>query len=139
MAPFIFTKNIIENKEITVFNNGNLQRDFTYIDDIVNGVFSVIDKKPKTEYIYNIYNIGNSSPVNLMDFIKTIESKLNKKAIIRFEPLRKGDVFKTYASVSKLQNDFGYSPQFDIKKGIGLFIDWYKDYHVKIKNVYAKK
>ena len=128
MAPFIFTKNIIEGKEITVFNKGNLERDFTYIDDIIDGVFKVINDKPKQEYLYNIYNIGNSKPVNLMDFIKTIENKLNNKAIIKYEPLRKGDVFKTYASTSKLHKDFSYSPSVDIKRGISNFIDWYLDY-----------
>ena len=129
MAPFIFTKNIMEGKQITVFNKGDLQRDFTYINDIINGVYSVISLKPKNNYVYNVYNIGNSKPVHLMDFIKTIEDKLHKKAIIKYEPLRKGDVFKTYASVLKLQNDFGYVPKFDIEKGIGLFVDWFKDYY----------
>lgn len=128
MAPFIFTKSISEGKEITVFNDGNLERDFTYIDDIIEGIFSVISQKPKNEYIYNIYNIGNSNPVNLIDFVKTIEYKLNMKANIKFEPLRNGDVFKTYASTAKINNDFGYLPRIDISKGIGLFIDWYTDY-----------
>lgn len=128
MAPFIFTKNIIEGKEITVFNKGNLERDFTYVNDIVDGVFSVVDKKPNNEYRYNIYNIGNSKPVNLMEFISTIEKILNKKAKIKYEPIRKGDVFKTYASTKKLNEDFGYSPKTEITEGIGLFIDWYKSY-----------
>jgi len=128
MAPFIFTKNILEGKEIVVFNKGNLERDFTYIDDIINGVFSIINDKPKEEYNYNIYNIGNSKPVHLMEFIRAIEYKLNKEANIKYEPLRKGDVFKTFASTTKLQNDFGYLPQTDITKGLGLFIDWYKEY-----------
>ncbi len=128
MAPFIFTKNIIEGKEIVVFNNGNLERDFTYIDDIVNGVIKVISKKPKTEYLYNIYNIGNSKPVNLMDFINTIEKSVGKKAIINYKPLRKGDVYRTYASTKKIQEDFFYYPQTDIEIGIDRFVGWYKDY-----------
>lgn len=128
MAPFIFTKNILEGKEITVFNNGNLERDFTYVDDIVEGVYSVISKRPSKEYVYNIYNIGNSKPVQLMDFIHAIEEKLNKKALIKYEPLRKGDVFKTYASTDKLQKDFAYYPKTDITKGIRLFVDWYWAY-----------
>jgi len=128
MAPFIFTKNILEEKEITVFNKGNLERDFTYVDDIVNGVYSIITKKPKTEYLYNIYNIGNSKPVNLMSFIKTIEQQVGKKAIINFQPLRKGDVYKTYASTKKLQNDFGYKPNINIKEGLSVFVNWYLDY-----------
>lgn len=128
MAPFIFTKNILEDKEIIVFNKGNLERDFTYIDDIISGMYSVINDSPKEEYLYNIYNIGNSKPVNLMDFIKAIENKLNKKAIIIYEPLRKGDVFKTYASTTKLHEDYSYSPSIDITKGISSFIDWYLEY-----------
>ncbi len=128
MAPFIFTKNIFEGKEITVFNNGNLERDFTYIDDIVNGVFNVIAQKPKKEYLYNVYNIGNSNPINLMDFIKTIENEIGKKAKINFQPLRKGDVYKTFASTQKLQQDFDYSPKTDIRIGIKNFIEWYREY-----------
>ncbi len=131
MAPFIFTKNIMEGKEIAVFNKGNLERDFTYVDDIVDGIFSVIDKSTKRRYNYNIYNIGNSQPVNLMNFIRTIESKLGKKAIIKFEPLRKGDVYKTYASTQKLYKDFDYSPKTKIREGISLFVDWYKEYFNK--------
>lgn len=131
MAPFIFTKNILEGKKITVFNDGNLQRDFTYIDDIVDGIYKVIRKNPKNESIYNIYNIGNSKPVNLMEFVKTIENKLKKKAIINYKPLRKGDVFKTYASTSKLRKDYDYSPQTDINQGISSFVDWFLDYFKK--------
>lgn len=131
MAPFIFTQNILEGKEITVFNDGNIERDFTYIDDIVSGVYSVINDMPRVGYIYNIYNIGNSKPINLMKFIETIELKLNKKAKIIYEPLRKGDVYKTFASTSKLHDDFGYIPTMDITKGISNFIDWYKDYFKK--------
>jgi UDP-glucuronate 4-epimerase len=129
MAPFIFTKNIIEDKEIRVFHKGNLERDFTYVDDIINGIFRVIHEKPNVEYLYNIYNIGNSQPVNLMNFIKTIENKLDKKAIIKYEPLREGDVIKTYASISKLNSDFGYIPKIDINSGISSFIDWYINYY----------
>jgi UDP-glucuronate 4-epimerase len=128
MAPFIFTKNILEGKEIVVFNDGNLERDFTYIDDIIDGIYSVINDKSKKEYIYNVYNIGNSKPVHLMDFIKTIELKLNKNAIIKYEQMRKGDVFKTFASTDKLYNDYKYKPSADISKGISHFIDWYLEY-----------
>jgi UDP-glucuronate 4-epimerase len=132
MAPFIFTKNILEEKEIIVYNEGNLERDFTYIDDIISGILGVIQDKSKVEYIYNIYNIGNSKPVNLMDFIKTIENKLNKKANIKYEPLRKGDVFRTFASTIKLHNDYSYSPSIDITKGISSFVDWYLEYFKKV-------
>jgi UDP-glucuronate 4-epimerase len=128
MAPFIFTKNIQEGKEITVYNNGNLERDFTYIDDIVNGVYSVISSNPKKDYLYNIYNIGNSNPVHLMEFIHTIEKKLNKKAKIKFEPLRRGDVYKTFASTKKLYKDYNYQPETEINEGISQFVNWYMDY-----------
>jgi len=128
MAPFIFTKNILEGKEITVYNNGDLERDFTYVDDIVNGVFNVIDKKPRKEYLYEIYNIGNSKPVHLMVFIRTIEKCLDKKAIIKFLPLREGDVYKTFASTEKLEKEFGYKPKVEIDNGLKMFIDWYKSY-----------
>lgn len=129
MAPFIFTKNIMEEKEIFVFNDGKLERDFTYIDDIIEGIFRVIDRQPKKKYFYNIYNIGNSKPVNLMEFIKMIEKALNKKAKIVYKPLRSGDVLKTYASTKKLFEDFGYKPQINIEEGIELFVKWYKDYY----------
>ena len=128
MAPFIFTKNILEDKEITIFNQGKLERDFTYVDDIVDGLFSVIHQKPHKEYIYNIYNIGNSKPINILDFIKTIERILNKKAKIRFKPLRKGDVYRTYASTEKLYRDYNYITKTDINDGLESFIKWYLDY-----------
>lgn len=128
MAPFIFTKNIIEGNEIVVFNEGNLERDFTFIDDIVDGIENIVKNGNRIDYMYNIYNIGNSKPVNLLEFIKVIENKLNKKASIKYEPLRKGDVYKTYASVSKLINDYSYSPSTNIEKGIDSFVDWYVDY-----------
>ena len=131
MAPFIFTKNILEDKEITVFNKGKLSRDFTYIDDIIIGVYSIINNTPIKDYISNIYNIGNSQPINLMEFIHVIENKLQKQALIRFRPLRKGDVNNTYASTLKLYNHYSYRPIMDIEKGIGLFIDWYLDYFKK--------
>ena len=128
MAPFIFTKNIIEGKKITVFNHGNLDRDFTYIDDIIEGVFNVISKKPMKEYYYNIYNIGNSTPINLNYFIQTIERIVGKKANIEYRPLRDGDVYKTYASSEKLFNDFNYKPRISIEEGLKSFIDWFIKY-----------
>ena len=82
----------------------------------------------KTDYLYNIYNIGNSQPVNLMDFIRAIENKLGKKAIIKYKPLRDGDVYKTFASTKKLKDDYGYCPKTNINKGISLYVDWYLDY-----------
>lgn len=127
MAPFIFTKNIIEGNTINVFNDGNLERDFTYIDDIVNGIYLVI--KGSKNYKYKIYNIGNSSPVNLNDFVKTIEKAVGKKAIVSYRPLRDGDVIKTYADTSSLENDYNYKPSTKIETGITKFIEWYKKYY----------
>lgn len=129
MAPFIFTKNIMEGKNITVFNEGNLDRDFTYIDDIIEGIFNVIIKKPTIEYNYNIYNIGNSSPINLNSFIQTIERIIGKQANIEYRPLRDGDVYRTYASSEKLFYDFGYKPKIGIEEGLKAFIDWFIKYH----------
>lgn len=124
MAPYIFVKNILEGNQITVFNKGNLERDFTYVLDIVDGVFRVIDGNPDNN-LYEVYNIGNSNPVNLNDFIHTIEKAVGKKAIIKYMPLREGDVKRTYSDVTKLRNDYGYEPKVNIEEGIGKFVEWY--------------
>lgn len=127
MAPFIFVKRISEGKPITVFNDGNMERDFTYVDDIVEGVYYVV-KNAKRNNIYNIYNIGNSAPVNLNEFIKTIEQVVSKKAMIIYLPMREGDVKKTYSDISNLRSDFSYSPKTKIEQGIESFYVWYKDF-----------
>lgn len=143
MALFLFTKAILENKPIDVFNYGKMQRDFTYIDDIVDGIMRVIDNPPtgnkdwsgkapspdSSRAPYKIYNIGNSSPVLLMDFIKAIETKLDKTAEKNMLPLQAGDVPSTYADVSDLTQDLGYKPSTDVTTGVGRFIDWYKNYY----------
>ena len=129
MAYFLFTKAIAENKPISVFNNGDLYRDFTYIDDIVDGIFRVLHGIPKQVPPYKIYNIGNSSPVKLMDFIETIENALDNKATKVFKDMQPGDVYKTFADVIDLENDFGYSPNTPIEKGIGEFVAWYKSFY----------
>ncbi len=126
MAPYIFVKNIREGNQITVFNNGNLDRDFTYVLDIVDGVFRVIHQEADNNN-YEIYNIGNSNPVNLNDFITTIEDAVGKKAIIKYKPLREGDVIRTYSDITKLRNDYGYNPKVNIKEGIEKFVEWYLD------------
>jgi len=145
MALFLFTKAILENRAIDVFNNGDMQRDFTYIDDIVEGVIRVIDNPPKgneewsgknpdpssSKAPYKIYNIGNNSPISLMDFIEEIENKLGKKAEKNMMPMQMGDVKSTYADVSDLIADLGYKPNTPLKKGISDFIDWYMDFYVK--------
>jgi len=126
MAPFIFLKNIIEEKPINVYNNGNMLRDFTYIDDIVNGVISVDSNKNLKKF--SIYNIGNSNPYKLMDFIKILEDVIGKKAKINFKAVRKGDVLKTYSDISKIRNDFNYNPTTTLNNGLKSFYDWYNKY-----------
>jgi UDP-glucuronate 4-epimerase len=127
MAPYIFVKRISEGLPITVFNNGNMERDFTYVDDIVDGVFKVITSRHNNSD-YKIYNIGNSNPVNLNDFIQTIEQVLGKKAIIEYKSMRAGDVVQTYSDITKLQNDYGYSSTINIEKGINSFVKWFNNY-----------
>ena len=143
MALFKFTKNIIEERSIQVFNNGKHKRDFTFIDDITEALSRIIIKPaepnlgwesfnpdPSTSNCpWKIYNIGNSKPVNLMDYINAIEKKLNKKAIIDYLPLQPGDVPSTHADVSKLVRDFNYHPKTNIEEGINKFINWYKDFY----------
>ena len=143
MALFIFTRKIINGEPIDVFNNGKHKRDFTYIDDIVEGVVRVADNiamsnpdwnsdmpDPATSKApYRLYNIGNNSPVELMYFIGVIEKNLNKKAIIKYLPLQPGDVPETYANVDALIDYVGYSPSTEIESGIEKFIKWYRDYY----------
>ncbi len=134
MAPVLFAKAITSNETIKVFNNGRLERDFTYIDDIVEGIVRVIDspfnKNQKETSAYKIYNIGNGSPIKLLDFIETLEKAFNKKAKKEFLPMQPGDVLKTFADVESLKNDFGFSPKTTLKKGIGEFANWYRAYYV---------
>jgi UDP-glucuronate 4-epimerase len=125
MALFLFTKAALEGKAIDVFNNGEMLRDFTYIDDIVEGVVRVIDNPAD---FYKVYNIGNNNPVKLMDFIEAIENKLNKKIEKNFLPLQAGDVPATYADVSDLVEDLGYKPQTPVQEGIDKFVDWYLEF-----------
>ncbi|MDE7255746.1 MAG: NAD-dependent epimerase [Helicobacter sp.] len=143
MALFLFTKAILENKPIDIFNNGDMIRDFTYIDDIVEGVVRVIDHPPHknpdwdamiadpstSSAPYKIYNIGNSSPVKLMDFITEIEKNIGREAIKNFLPLQEGDVPATYASVTDLQRDLGYHPSTPISVGVANFVRWYRRYY----------
>lgn len=133
MAPMLFTKAILAGEAINVFNNGNLSRDFTYIDDIIEGVVRVIDKAPQItedrKVPAEIYNIGCGSPMQLMDFISTLEEALGRKAMKNMLPMQKGDVYTTYADTTKLERDFGYRPQVGLKQGIGKFVKWYLDYN----------
>ena len=128
MALFLFTKAALEGNTIDVFNNGDMLRDFTYIDDIVEGVIRVIDNPRTTTPPYKVYNIGNNNPVKLMDFIEAIENKLGKKIDKNFMPIQPGDVPATYADVTDLVNDLGYKPSTPVQEGIDNFVDWYLEF-----------
>lgn len=133
MAYFLFTDAILNNRPIKVFNNGKLSRDFTYIDDIVNGVVNTLIEDSKNKNLYKLYNIGNGNPVNLLDFITTIEYKIGFKAIKKMLPMQAGDVNKTYANTKCLEQDYNYSSKINIEYGIDKFVSWYKIYY-QIKN-----
>lgn len=125
MAPMIFTKSILEGKPIKVFNNGIMSRDFTYIDDIVEGVTKIMGKIPMEKIPTDIFNIGCGHPVPLMDFITVLENAIGKKAIKEFLPMQKGDVYTTYCNTDKLKNKIEYEPITSLEKGISCFIKWY--------------
>jgi UDP-glucuronate 4-epimerase len=143
MALFMFTKSIIEDKPIEVFNYGNHKRDFTYIDDIVQGIIKVLDKPAESDINwdskkpdpssssapYKVYNIGNNNPVELMDYIEALESSLGKKAEKKLLPLQPGDVPDTCADIDDLVDQFNYKPSTSVKQGVENFIKWYKDYY----------
>jgi UDP-glucuronate 4-epimerase len=129
MAPILFAKAITEGNPIKVFNNGDLSRDFTYIDDIVEGIVRVMEDIPSREEkhpYYRIFNIGHSQPVALMDFIRTMEEAIGRKAILEMHPMQKGDVKITYADTSKLENAVGYKPETELQSGIRKFVAWYR-------------
>jgi UDP-glucuronate 4-epimerase len=143
MALFIFTRKILAGEPIDVFNHGNHARDFTYIDDIVEGVLRVADHSPTSNPAwsgdnpdpgsslapYRIYNVGNHHPVKLMDFIACIEKAVGRKAEMNFLPAQPGEVPITYADVTDLQTDFGFSPDTPIDRGIQSLVDWYRSYY----------
>ena len=143
MALFKFTKNILEEKPIDVFNHGKHTRDFTYISDIVNGLMKTLDNPatsnlnwdsnnpdPATSKVpWKIYNIGNNQPVQLMDYINALEKILGKKAKINFLPLQPGDVPDTYANVDNLIQKFNYKPSTPIAEGVNNFVEWYRNYY----------
>lgn len=133
MALFIFTKSILENKKFKVFNYGNMTRDFTYIDDIVNAICKLISKLPKKndeKIPYQIFNIGLGKPIKLITFIKILEKFLNKKGLISFTEMMKGDVCKTFSDVKKLKKIINYAPSVSPNKGIKKFVNWYKNYYI---------
>ncbi|GAB6193746.1 NAD-dependent epimerase [Desulfocastanea catecholica] len=143
MALFLFTKAILENRPIDVFNNGNMERDFTYIDDIVEGVCRVIGRIPESSSVWNgdapdpatsycpyrVYNIGNNNKEKLLRYIEILEECLGRKAVKNFLPMQPGDVPATFADVDELVADFNYKPGTTLEYGIGRFVDWYKGYY----------
>jgi UDP-glucuronate 4-epimerase len=140
MAAYIFTKSIVMGQAINVFNYGNMERDFTYIDDIASGVISLIDNPPKIEHLqaqgtlektapYRVLNIGNNNPRKLVDLITTIEKHLKKKAKLNLLPLQPGDVPVTYADIKALYDLTGFTPSTSLEVGIEKFIQWFKAYH----------
>jgi len=145
MALFLFTRAILEGRAIDVYNEGRMRRDFTYIDDIIEGVVRIITRIPSgsPEWTgkkpdpassfapYRIFNIGNNQPVELMDFIAALEDHLGRKAQIRFLPMQPGDVPETYADVDDLMAEVGFKPSTSIQEGIGRFVEWYREYYKK--------
>jgi UDP-glucuronate 4-epimerase len=143
MSPMLFADAIMSDKPIKVFNNGDMGRDFTYIDDIIEGVARVIKQPSKasdqwdaenpdpasSNVPYKVYNIGNSSPVRLMDYIETLENALGKKAIKEYLPMQPGDVLNTSSDMSDLEIDFGYKPKTSLEEGLKSFAEWYKQYY----------
>ncbi|MBR1913035.1 MAG: GDP-mannose 4,6-dehydratase [Treponema sp.] len=140
MAYFKFTDKLVKGESIQIYNNGDMYRDFTYIDDIVAGIVNVMQKSPsETEdgAVYKIYNIGNNKPESLLHFVEVLEQCLMKEGIIKepgkkeFLPMQPGDVYQTYADVSELEKDFGFKPSTPLEKGLSEFAAWYKNFYGK--------
>ena len=130
MAMFLFTDAILNHQPLKVFNHGDLSRDFTYIDDIIQGIDKILEDKNTNEK-YQLYNIGNSKPVQLMDFIKEVELSTGEKAILEMYPMQAGDVNQTWADVQELKDKFGYHPNYPVDKGVYNFVQWYRKYYNK--------
>lgn len=145
MAYFSFTQKILNGEPIQVFNYGDMYRDFTYIDDIIKGIMNIVGSPPQPPDPVKIYNIGNNKPVQLMQFIKTLETALSAayrtdlKANIKFLPMQPGDVYQTYADVDDLIRDFGFKPQTSIEDGLNQFAVWYRDYYKEQIPWYGKR
>lgn len=132
MAPMIFSKAILSGKPIRVFNNGEMWRDFTFIDDIVAGILAILAKPAEAsdgKPPHRVYNIGNSKCEKLLDFIHTLETALGKKAEMKFEGMQPGDVVRTYADITETKRDFGYAPTTPISVGVPKFADWYREFY----------
>jgi UDP-glucuronate 4-epimerase len=129
MAAYIFASKISAGEPIPVFNHGEMQRDFTFIDDIVEGVIAALDRPPQGDVPHRVYNLGNHRSEKLTDYIAYIEQALGKKAILDMRPLQMGDVSATYADIEVSRHDLGFEPMTPISEGIPLFIAWFRDYH----------
>ena len=151
MSPWLFTSAILEGRSIDVFNNGKMQRDFTYVDDIAEGTIRVMDhiatpnpafnnaqpEASSSHAPYRIYNIGNNQPVELMHFIETIEQALGQTARKNFLPMQAGDVLATYADVDDLRRDLGFQPTTPLSEGIAQWVTWFRDYSHRVKNQFT--
>jgi UDP-glucuronate 4-epimerase len=132
MAPMLFTRAILKDTPIDVFNFGKMRRDFTYVDDIVEGVLRVLDGPPSVEASsvpYRVYNIGNNTPVELLTFIDLLEKQLGKKAKVNLLPLQPGDVLETWADTSPLEREFGFKPSTPLETGLARMVEWYRPYY----------
>jgi len=129
MAPFLFMSSILKGEPIRLFNQGNMERDFTYIDDIVKGVLKILPSPPVAETPHAIYNMGCANPVKLTDFLTVIENVTGKKAIVKMTEMQPGDVVSTYADTSRLKKDFNYQPSTSIKTGINSFYQWFTEFY----------
>ena len=129
MAMFLFTDAILKNMPINIFNNGDLSRDFTYIDDIVEGVVNTLVKDSENTSLYKLYNIGNGKPVRLLDFIESLEHMIGVKAKKNMLPMQDGDVNQTFASISSLKKDYNFRPKINLNEGIHKFISWYNKFY----------
>lgn len=127
MSPWLFTSAILENRKIKVFNYGDMERDFTYIDDIAEGTLRALERDLASPY--KIYNIGNHAPIKLMHFIEKLEKNLNQSAIKEFLPMQPGDVLRTFADTSELITDVGFAPKIDLDEGISRWVSWYNEYN----------
>lgn len=131
MAYFSFAEKIVSGEKISIFNQGELYRDFTYIDDIVQGIMKVLNNPPKPDSDgerYKVYNIGNNKPVKVMDFVKIMETLLGREANKEYLPMQPGDVYQTYADVKEMENDFGFRAKVEIEDGLERFIIWFKQF-----------
>lgn len=134
MAYFSFTKKILADETIKIFNNGDMYRDFTYIDDIIQGIENILLCPPEgSKPPYKLYNIGNNKPEKLMHFVEALEKIIGKEAHKEFLPIQPGDVYQTYADVSDLMTDFDFKPNTTMEIGLQKFVDWYKNYYFNTK------